>query len=174
MIAKNDKVHDALSLQFNQRKVKKEYLALAWGKLEEKGMIEGEIGRHPRNRKLFTMVNHGGRESYSQYKLEGYFPPFSWVRLFPKTGRTHQLRVHLKSIGHPVFCDDAYGGGAKYARSFHVKYTQIINRLIKTVNRVALHARRLEISHPETKERMTFEAVLPQDLQSALEILKNG
>ena len=174
VIAKNDKVHDALSLQFNQRKVKKEYLALAWGKLEEKGMIEGEIGRNPRNRKLFTMVDQGGRESSSQYKLEGYFPPFSWVRLYPKTGRTHQLRVHLKSIGHPIFCDDAYGGGANYARSFHVKYKQIINRLIKTVNRVALHARRLELSHPETKKKMVFEAVLPEDLQHALEILKNG
>ena len=174
LVAKNDKVHDALSLQFNQRKVKKEYLAMAWGKLEEKGMIEGAIGRHPRNRQLFTMVDQGGRESSSQYKLEGYFPPFSWVRLYPKTGRTHQLRVHLKSIGHPIFCDDAYGGGAKYARSFHVKYTQIINRLIKTVNRVALHAHRLEISHPVTKKKMVFESVIPQDLQRALEILKNG
>ena len=84
------------------------------------------------------------------------------------------MRVHLKSIGHPIFCDDSYGGGTKYARSFHVKYTQIINRLIKTVNRVALHAHRLEILHPETKKKMVFEAVLPQDLQSALEILKNG
>ena len=174
VIAKNDKVHDALSLQFNQRKVKKEYLALAWGKLEEKGMIEGEIGRQRQNRQLFTMVDQGGRESSSQYKLEGYFPPLSWVRLSPKTGRTHQLRVHLKSIGHPIFYDDAYGGGVKYARSFHVKYTQIISQLFKTVNRVALHAHRIEILHPETKKRMAFEAVLPQDLQRALEILKNG
>ena len=86
----------------------------------------------------------------------------------------HQLRVHLKSIGHPILCDDTYGGGAKYARSFHVKYTQIINRLIKTVNRVALHATRLEILHPKTMERMVFEAVLPLDLQRALEIVKNG
>ena len=96
------------------------------------------------------------------------------MRLYPKTGRTHQLRVHLKSIGHPIFCDVAYGGGVKYARSFHVKYTQIINRLIKTVNRVALHAHSLEISHPETNKKMVFESVLPQDLQRALEILKNG
>ena len=81
--------------------------------------------------------------------------------------------MHLKSIGHPIFHDDAYGGGAKNARSFHVKYTQIINRLFKTVNRVALHAHRLEILHPETEKTMAFEAVLPQDLQSALEMLKN-
>ena len=84
------------------------------------------------------------------------------------------MRVHLKSIGHPIFCDDSYGGGAKYARSFHVKYTQIINLLVKTVNRVALHAHSLEILHPITKKKMLFKAELPQDLQQALEILKNG
>ena len=84
------------------------------------------------------------------------------------------MRVHLKSIGHPIFCDDAYGGGAKYSRSFHVKYTQIINRLFKTVSRVALHAHILEILHPETKKKIVFESVLPQDLQRALEIIKNG
>ena len=174
LIAKNDMVHDALSLQFNQRKVKKEYLTLAWGKLEEQGIIEGKIRRHPRNRQLFTMINHGGRDSSTQYKLEGYFPPLSWVKLYPKTGRTHQLRVHLKSIGHPIFCDEAYGGGAKYARSFHVKYTHILNRLIKTVNRVALHAHVIKIRHPKTNIDMVFEAPIPDDLQRALEILKNG
>ena len=173
LVAKNDKVHDDLSLQFNQRKVKKEYHALVWGKLEEKGIIKGKIGRHPRNRQLFAMVGNGGKDSSTQYNLKGHFPPFSWLKLYPMTGRTHQLRVHLKSIGHPIFCDDTYGGGAKYARSFHVKYTQIINRLIKTVNRVALHAHRLEILHPATKKKMIFEAQLPQDLQRALEILNN-
>ena len=103
-----------------------------------------------------------------------YLPPFSFISLEPKTGRTHQLRVHMKSIGHPIFCDDKYGGGAKYARSFHVKYTQIINRLFKIVNRVALHAHKIKICHPDTMEYMEFEAPIPQDLKCALEILKNG
>lgn len=173
LVAKNDKVHDLLSLQFNQRRVKKEYLALVWGKIEEKGIIEGKIGRHPKDRKLFTMVDRDGRDSSSRYRLEEHFPPLSWVRLYPNTGRTHQLRVHLKSIGHPIFHDDKYGGGAKNARSFHVKYTQIISRLFKTVNRVALHAHKIEILHPKTKKKMEFEAELPQDLQRALEMLKN-
>ena len=173
IIAKNDQVHDFMSKQFSQRKVKKQYLALAWGKLEEQGIIKGEMGRHTRDRKLFTMVESGGRDSSTNYKLEEYYPPLSWVRLHPETGRTHQLRVHLKSIGHPIFCDDAYGGGAKYARSFHVKYTQLLNRLIKTVNRVALHAYTIEFCHPSTKEIMKFEAPIPEDLSRALEILKN-
>ena len=136
-------------------------------------MIKVEIGRHPRNRKLFTMVESGGRESLTRFSLLEYFPPLSWVKLHPETGRTHQLRVHLKSIGHPIFGDGAYGGGQKYAKSFHVKYTQILNRLIKTINRVALHAHYLEITHPGTGEKLNFEAQLPVDLQSALDLLKN-
>ena len=102
-----------------------------------------------------------------------YFPPLSWVKLYPETGRTHQLRVHLKSTGHPIFGDGAYGGGQKYAKSFHVKHTQIINHLIKTIKRVALHAHYLAITHPGTGEKLNFEAQLPLDLQSALDILKN-
>lgn len=173
VIAKNDKAHDYLSQQFSERKVKKEYLALAWGKLDDQGIIKGEMGRHTRDRKLFTMVESGGRDSSTSYELIDYLPPLSWLKLFPETGRTHQLRVHLKSIGHPIFCDDAYGGGAKYARSFHVKYTQLLNRLIKTVNRVALHAYSIEICHPHTKEKMKFEAPIPEDLIRAVEILEN-
>ncbi|MBC8312589.1 MAG: RluA family pseudouridine synthase [Candidatus Marinimicrobia bacterium] len=173
IIAKTDQAHEFMSEQFAQRKVKKQYLALAWGKLEDKGLIKGEMGRHTRDRKLFTMVESGGRDSSTEYKVEDYYPPLSWVRLFPKTGRTHQLRVHLKSIGHPIFCDDSYGGGAKYAKSFHVKYTQLLNRLLKMVNRVALHAHSLEFSHPSTKELMKFEASIPEDLNRALEILIN-
>jgi len=173
IIAKDDKSHDNLSEQFSERKVKKEYLALAWGKVNDQGIIEGEIGRHTRDRKLFTMVESGGRNSSTEFELDEYFPPLSWIRLYPETGRTHQLRVHLKSIGHPIFCDDAYGGGEKYARSFHVKYTQLLNRLLKNINRVALHAHKLEISHPETKQTMLFQAPIPEDLNRALEILEN-
>ena len=90
-----------------------------------------------------------------------------------KTGRKHQLRVHMKSIGHPIFNDSAYGGGAKYAKSFHIKYTQLINRLLKTIPRVSLHARKIEILHPESEKWMCFEAPLPLDLIRALEILKS-
>ena len=174
VIAKNDKIHDALSQQFNLRTVKKEYLALAWGKLDKQGVIEGNINRHPKNRQLFTIVDNVGRDSFTQYKLDEYLAPLSLVKLYPKTGRTHQLRVHLKSIGHPIFCDASYGGGAKYAKSFHIRYTQLINRLFKVINRVALHAHMITICHPDTHEKMTFEAPLPQDLQNALEILKIG
>lgn len=173
LIAKTDKAHDHLSSQFSDRTVKKEYLALAWGNVDAEGIIRGEISRHPGNRQIFKVVASGGREACTTYELVENLTPLSLVQLFPKTGRTHQLRVHLKSIGHPIFGDSAYGGGLKLAKSFHVKYTQILNRLAKVINRVALHAQLLEIIHPETREKIQFEAPLPGDMQKGLEILRN-
>ena len=174
VIAKNDMVHDALSQQFNLRNVKKEYLALLWGHIDEQGIIDGNIGRHPKNRQLFTVLESGGRDSITQYELDKYLPPLSYVKLYPKTGRTHQLRVHLNYIGHPIFCDNSYVGGPKHAKSFHVRYTQIINCVLKAINRVALHAHMIKIVHPETMVEMEFEAPLPKDFQRALEILNDG
>ena len=90
------------------------------------------------------MIELGGKQSKTNFYLEEYFPPFSLVRLLPETGRTHQLRVHMKYIGHPIFGDTAYGGGIKYAKSFHMKYTKLVNRLDKIISRLALHAKTLE------------------------------
>ena len=173
LIAKTDKAHDHLSSQFSERAVRKEYMALAWGKMDEEGIIRGEISRHPGNRQIFKVVDSDGRDAHTHYELLEHLAPLSLVKLLPKTGRTHQLRVHLKSIGHPIFGDSAYGGGMKLAKSFHVKYTQILNRLGKIINRVALHAQLLEIIHPETKGKILFEAPLPGDMQKGLEILRN-
>ena len=174
LIAKNDQSHDHIGEQFNQRQVKKEYIALAWGELEEQGLIMGEIGRHPKNRQIFTVVPKGGRSAVTHFKRVEYLAPLSMVDLRPETGRTHQLRVHLKSISHPIFGDKPYGGGVKNAKSFHVKYTQLINQLVKAISRVALHARRLQISHPGTGKKMSFTAPIPTDIKTAIEILKNA
>ena len=174
LVAKNDQSHDQLSELFNCRQVKKKYLALVWGKLEEQGIIEGKIGRHPRRRKIFTILPSGGKTSNTSFTLVDYLAPLSLVTLYPKTGRTHQLRVHMKSINHPIFGDEAYGGGAKYAKSFHVKYTQLINRLLKTITRVSLHAHRLEINHPANGKKMSFIAPIPTDFKTTMDILKNA
>ena len=91
----------------------------------------------------------------------------------PETGRTHQLRVHLKSIGHPIFGDNSYGGGIKNAKSFHIMYTQLLNRLYKNIPRVALHAKSLEFKHPKSGESMYIEAPLSKDFKTALKILQN-
>ena len=174
LIAKNDQIHEDLNRQFREQEVKKEYKALVWGKIPDSGTIDEKIARHPKNRKLFSVSSESGRQSYTNYKLDECFPPISIVDLFPKTGRTHQLRVHLKFIGHPIFGDVNYGGGMKNAKSFHVKYTQILNRLGKVMSRVSLHARSIKIQHPKLNETMEFIAPLPQDFQQAINLLKNG
>ena len=174
VIAKNDKSHQHLSQQFAERKVKKTYKAIAWGSVPENGEIEGLIGRHPANRKAFKMVNNLGRESLTKFIVDEQLSPLSFVTLYPKTGRTHQIRVHLKSIGHPILGDEIYGGGKKMIKSFHVKYTQLLNRLFKNMNRVALHAEKLEITHPTTGNKMRFQAPIPDDMVSALNLLRNA
>ena len=173
LIAKTDRAHDHISHQFSDRSVKKEYIALAWGKMDKVGIIKGEINRHPRDRQIFKVVKSDGRDALTYYELLENLAPLSLVKLTPKTGRTHQLRVHLKYIGHPIFQDQAYGASLKLARSFHVKYTQLLNRLGKIINRVALHAQLLEIIHPETREKVSFEAPLPTDMKQGIEILNN-
>ena len=174
VVAKTDLAHQKISEQFAERTIKKTYNALIWGKIDKNGEIEGLIGRHPKNRQAFSMVNSNGRESFTSYKPIKNLSPLSFLKLFPKTGRTHQIRVHLKSIGHPIFADELYGGGKKMCKSFHVKHTQILNRIFKTLNRVALHAEKLEIIHPKNGKLMEFSAPLPVDMKNALEILKNA
>lgn len=174
VIAKNDKSHQHLSRQFAERKVKKVYKAIAWGGVPEEGEIEGLIGRHPANRKAFKMVNNLGRKSLTAFMVEEHLSPLTFVTLHPKTGRTHQIRVHLKSIGHPILADEMYGGGKKMIKSFHVKYTQLLNRLFKNMNRVALHAEKLEITHPTTGKKMRFQAPIPDDMVNALNLLRNA
>ena len=174
MIAKNDRSHQILSKQFADRKVKKVYKAIAWGGVPEKGKVDGLIGRHPSNRKAFKMVNNLGRESLTRFTLEEYLPPLSYLTLYPKTGRTHQIRVHLKAIGHPILADDMYGGGKKMIKSFHVKYTQILNRIFKNMNRVALHAEKLEITHPTTGDKMRFQSPIPDDMNNTLNLIRNA
>ncbi len=174
VVAKTDIAHQKISDQFADRTIKKTYNALIWGKIDEDGEIEGLIGRHPKNRQAFTMVNSNGRESFTSYEPIENLSPLTFLRLFPQTGRTHQIRVHLKSLGHPIFADELYGGGKKMCKSFHVKHTQILNRLFKALNRVALHAEKLEITHPDNGKLMEFSAPLPDDMKYALEILKNA
>jgi len=174
VIAKNDKSHQLLSKQFAERTVKKVYKAITWGCVPEKGEIEGLIGRDPGNRKAFKMVNNLGRESLTRFVVDEHLPPLSFVTLYPKTGRTHQIRVHLKSIGHPILNDYIYGGGKKMIKSFHVKYTELLNRLFKYMNRVALHAEKLEITHPTTGNKMRFQAPIPNDMVYALNLLRNA
>ncbi len=166
VVAKNLPSFIVLLGQFKERVVKKTYLALAHGDLESKsGEVRVPVGRLSFNRKRFGVVA-GGRESITQYRVISNFKYqisnkqipeiLSLVALHPETGRTHQIRIHLKHLGHPIFADELYAG-RKTARQDR-----------KQLARLFLHAAKIHFSHPTTKKEVDFESPLPQDLQNFL------
>ncbi|MDA0989030.1 MAG: RluA family pseudouridine synthase, partial [Chloroflexi bacterium] len=155
MVAKNDTAHHSLSTQLQKRMIHKRYLALVWGSPSPAtGVVEGAIARDPRNRKRMAVIP-GGRESTTNYATLEVFPEVSLVEARPITGRTHQIRVHLTSIGHPLVGDALYS-----------------NKKTSLVERQFLHAETLEFQLPSTGERMQVTASLPPDLQGALDFLR--
>lgn len=150
VVAKNDHAHHGLSRQFAMRKVLKVYLALAAGHFAKKtGVIETEIGRHPVHRKKMSVVENGrGRPSKTAYRVLKELPDASLVECTLHTGRTHQIRVHLKHLGHPLLGDPLYGRRAEYPRQM-------------------LHAWKLGFTHPRTNEWLEFQAEIPQDFIDA-------
>ena len=119
------------------------------------------------------MSENKGKMSKTAYHLENYFEPISVVRLEPETGRTHQLRVHMKHIGHPIFADDKYSGGNKNIKSFHTKYSSILRRCFKIGRRQMLHASSIEFIHPFTNKKLKFETDLPSDILNLIKLLKD-
>ena len=172
IVAKNFKTHAFLSKQFESREVKKIYRAIVWGKCNESGLIEGNIVRNDRNRKSFILSNSDkGRYSKTTYKLIDQYGPLSYLEIKPSTGRTHQIRVHMKSIGHPIIFDDVYGGGIKMIKSFHVKYTKLLKSIFKSMNRVALHAKSIKFLHPN-KDVVEYDAPIPDDFKKVINLAR--
>lgn len=164
IVAKNSKAFRLLQSQFKERKVEKEYVALAHGEIKPKaGEINVPVGRLPWNRKRFGVLA-GGREAITGYKVEKLYSlkgeTLCFVRLFPKTGRTHQIRVHLKYINHPIFGDELYSG-RKTAREDR-----------KFLERVFLHAEKITFFDPETDKKIICNAPLPIELIELLEKLE--
>jgi len=158
VIAKNDTAHQALSNQFSNRTIHKEYLAIVEKPLtKKKGEIRSFIKRNTVNRKKMMVTINEGREAVTQYNSLELFKDFSFVKLLPKTGRTHQIRVHLSSIGHPIIGDTLYNG--------HTRYKQF------EAPRYMLHASTLKFYHPKREESLEFKAALPKDMLTILKTL---
>jgi len=160
VVAKNPESFVNLQAQFKERKVNKTYVALAHGHIDiSEGEINVPIERLPWNRKRFGVLA-GGKEAVTYYKVIRKFEkPFTLLELNPKTGRTHQIRVHLKYFNHPIFGDELYAG----------RKTSREDR--KILERVFLHAQRISFFHPKTEARVEFESPLPYELQSVLDYL---
>jgi 23S rRNA pseudouridine1911/1915/1917 synthase len=172
LVAKTDQAHLKLSAQFESRTLEKEYFAIVVGRMDrDRDFIDQPIGVHPYQREKMAIRRDdpASRHAQSFYEVVERFDGFGSVRIMPKTGRTHQIRVHLASIGCPVLCDRQYGGRASIERGeirrqpddHHVQ-----------LSRQALHALRLKLLHPGTGEPLEVEAPLPQDIVGTLEELR--
>lgn len=171
VIARSDEAHRSLTAQFKARETEKEYLAIVEANpRRDAGVIDAPIGRSPHDRKKMA-IRRDGRPAETRYEVAERYPHgFALVRCYPRTGRTHQIRVHLKSANMPILCDPLYG------RRFRVYPSELRGRPKASgespvLNRHALHARRLAFRHPRTGESVAFEAPLPADLEAVLAIL---
>jgi 23S rRNA pseudouridine1911/1915/1917 synthase len=165
IVAKNNASHARLSRAFHDREIQKTYLAIVHGKLRQStGIIESSIARHPRIRTRMAAMKDGkGRSAHTEYRVVEQFREFAMLELNLKTGRTHQIRVHLASIGHPVVGDDVYGETA--AKQFAKKFGD--------PHRYFLHAAVLRFTHPSTGMPLEFHSPLPEELQKFLNGLRS-
>lgn len=164
VVAKKEEAFYELQAQFKARAVEKEYLGLVHGKVaSEKGVIDAPLARNPKNRMRFAVVE-GGRTALTEFAVIKLYrseqETFSSVSISPKTGRTHQVRVHFAALSHPVVSDVLYGGQRRSRKD------------LKWCPRLFLHAHKLSLKHPESKERVTFDSPLPPELEEVLSELR--
>jgi 23S rRNA pseudouridine1911/1915/1917 synthase len=165
VVAKHDAAHQELSRQFHDREVEKEYVALVWGEVQAGRRIDEPIGRDPSNRKRMSARARRSREAVTRIvRAEPYGRILTLAHVAIHTGRTHQIRVHLSAIGHPVVGDPLYGG-------VHRRVPGDL-RAVAHLNRPFLHAARLAFKHPSDGRRMEFSSPLPEDLQTVLDELE--
>jgi len=170
VIAKNDFAMAHLSKQFFDHTIDRKYLALIWGEFEEdQGTIEGNLGRNPRNRMQMTILEDDGKHAVTHFSVIERLYYVSLIECKLETGRTHQIRAHMKCNGHPLFADERYGGMTIVKGTVFSKYKQFVENCFKMMPRQALHAKSLGFIHPSTGEYMYFDSELPEDFQNVLQ-----
>ncbi len=173
VVAKTEYALSHLTGQFyDKQNINRTYQAIVWGHFDEKqGTIEGDIGRNLKNRKVFTVYSddvEGGKHAVTHYKVLEDFGYVSLVECVLETGRTHQIRVHMKHIGHTLFGDKDYGGDKVLKGTIYTKYRQFVENCFKLLPRQALHAKTLGFVHPITGNYVEFESELPDDMRKVL------
>ena len=176
VVAKTEAAMTHLAKQFEAKTSEREYIALVWGNVaEEEGTIEGNLARHLKDRMQMAVFADPeiGKPAITHYKVLERFGYVTLISCRLETGRTHQIRAHLKHIGHPLFNDERYGGHLILKGTTFTKYKQFIENCFKALPRQALHAKTLGFVHPTTGEMMRFDTELPQDFQDCIEKWRN-
>jgi 23S rRNA pseudouridine1911/1915/1917 synthase len=172
LVAKNEYAQTFLAKQFFDHTTERKYTALVWGDLkEEEGTIEGNIGRSLKDRKVMAVFPDGdyGKTAITHWKVLKRFGYVTLVECQLETGRTHQIRAHMRYVGHPLFADATYGGDQILKGTTFSKYKQFINNCFQIISRQALHATTIGFLHPTKLERMNFSSTLPQDMKDVIE-----
>lgn len=172
VLAKTTLAMRQLAKQFFDHTVTREYVALVWGDVEnDKGTIHAHVGRHQRFRKLFEAYPDGehGKDAITHYEVMERFGYVTLIRCRLETGRTHQIRVHMKYLGHPLFSDEFYGGDKIVKGTIYAQYKQFVDNCFEICPRQALHARTLGFIHPTTESVLHFECQIPPDLEEVIE-----
>jgi 23S rRNA pseudouridine1911/1915/1917 synthase len=173
VVARSARAYRALVEAMRVRLVRRTYQALVWGEPRgAEGVIEGAIARDPRDRRRMAVARRGGKPARTRWKVEERFGIAAWLEIELDTGRTHQIRVHLAHLGHPIVGDPVYGGRAKKVLSLGATDVSLGQAILKSLSRQALHASKLELSHPVTGRTMSFELPLPVDFAQAVETLR--
>ena len=178
VVAKNDSSMVHLSNQFANKTSKREYIAMVWGNVkDDRGQIDNYIGRNPKNRLQNIVLDEdsivGGKRAITNYEVISRMNYVSLVKCTLETGRTHQIRVHMKHIGHTLFNDERYGGNMILKGTTFTKYKQFVENCFKLLPRQALHAKTLGFTHPSTGKFMEFVSDLPIDFRSCIKKWEN-
>jgi 23S rRNA pseudouridine1911/1915/1917 synthase len=176
LIAKNEFAHNRLAKQFFDRTTDRKYVALVWGTPDPaEGTITGNVGRNPKDRKIMYVFADGsqGKHAVTHYKVIENLGYISMVECKLETGRTHQIRVHLSYIRHPLFNDEEYGGDQILKGTTFTKYQQFVRNCFAILPRQALHAKSLAFDHPVTRKRLSFDSGLPEDMLKVADKWRN-
>ena len=173
VVAKDDETHLALQGLIKTRELKRTYLALICGHMkEDEGTIDLPIGRHHSNRILMAVDGDDPREAITHWTLLERYRSYDFLEVSLETGRTHQIRVHLAHLGHPVFGDPDYGGREKWVNAMFGPERPLARKMLELLPRQALHAARIEFPHPQTGKELKFEASMPGDYEGVVDVVR--
>lgn len=175
LISKNERAITYLAKQFFDHSISRKYVALVWGDIADDGSVEGFIGRSTKDRKIMAVYDdpEKGKWSVTHYRVLERFNYVTLIECQLETGRTHQIRAHMKHIGHPLFNDSTYGGDRILKGTVFSKYKQFVENCFELLPRQALHAKSLGFIHPVSKEFMSFDSEIPADIAAVIEKWRN-